>query len=209
MRKFVFAATLLLLPLFPASAQQTQSGKRLESNFQIGAGLFVETGTNGWEEFPGAVLRLSYGLDVRLNDRWSVMPGIGIRGQQGEIHHLGWVGGDPDGMTQTDVFVVARYRTEADGSRMILGIGPAFSYMIGPDTYYIDADPNDPLNGKEKFTRYDLGLQPSITFPRGKHFQWGLEAHIGLLNTLRQYPEYHRTGSIHLHYLAVTCGWHF
>lgn len=47
-----------------------------------------------------------------------------------------------------------------------------------------------------------MGLQPSVTFLHGKHFQWGFEGSIGLLNAMRQYPEYDRQGSIHLHYLA-------
>ena len=67
----------------------------------------------------------------------------------------------------------------------------------------------DPLNGNEKFNRFDLAVQPSVMFLHGKHFQWGLEGSVGLLNAMRQYPEYRRTGSISLHYLALTCGWHF
>ena len=176
-----------LLVSVSAFAQQNATWKRLESNFQLGGGLFLESGYLAREENPGAVLRLSYGLDIRLDDQWSVMPGVGLRAQLSQIDHFMAVGNDPDGMSLADVFVTARYH----------------------DTYYVDADPSDPLDGKEKFKRYDLGLQPSITFLRGKHFQWGFEGSIGLLNAMRQYPEYKRTGSVHMHYLAVTCGWHF
>ena len=154
-----------LLVSVSAFAQQNATWKRLESNFQLGGGLFLESGYLAREENPGAVLRLSYGLDIRLDDQWSVMPGVGLRAQLSQIDHFMAVGNDPD--------------------------------------------PSDPLDGKEKFKRYDLGLQPSITFLRGKHFQWGFEGSIGLLNAMRQYPEYKRTGSVHMHYLAVTCGWHF
>ena len=87
---------------------------------------------------------------------------------------------------------------------------PALSYMVAPDTYYIDADPMDPMNGKEKFNRFDLGLQPSVTILRGRHFQWGVEANIGLLNALKQYYTYGWIGGkVHLHYIALSCGWHF
>ena len=201
----VMAATLLGLTV---AAQE--NWKRLESNFQLGGGLFMESGYLADEQNPGLVLRLSYGLDIRFNESWSMMPGAGLRAQLGDIRHFMWLGNDPDGMSLADVFVIARYHgLEADGSRFVIGLGPALSYMVSPDTYYIDADPGDPLGGKEKFNRYDLGLQPSVTFLRGKHFQWGVEASIGLLNAMRQYPEYNRTGSIHLHYFALTCGWHF
>ena len=175
----------------------------------LGGGLFLESGSQSYGNNPGAVLRLSYGLDVRLNEKWSIMPGAGLRAQLGDIRHFMWIGGDPDGMAMADVFVVGRYHFVSDGTRIVVGLGPALSYMVSPDTYYIDADPSDPLNNKEKFERFDLGLQPSVMFLHGKHFQWGFEGSIGLLNAMRQYPEYNRQGSIHLHYLAVTCGWHF
>ena len=208
MKRYLFIMSALLVSV-SALAQQNATWKRLESNFQLGGGLFLESGYLAREENPGAVLRLSYGLDIRLDDQWSVMPGVGLRAQLSQIDHFMAVGNDPDGMSLADVFVTARYHFESDGTRMVVGLGPALSIMTSADTYYVDADPSDPLDGKEKFKRYDLGLQPSITFLRGKHFQWGFEGSIGLLNAMRQYPEYKRTGSVHMHYLAVTCGWHF
>ena len=96
------------------------------------------------------------------------------------------VGNDPDGMSLADVFVTARYHFESDGTRMVVGLGPALSIMTSADTYYVDADPSDPLDGKEKFKRYDLGLQPSITFLRGKHFQWGFEGSIGRIRSTNE-----------------------
>ena len=92
---------------------------------------------------------------------------------------------------------------------MVIGLGPQFSYMVSPDTYYIDADPNDPRDGKEKFKRWDIGLQPSIVFQSGRHWQWGFEASVGLRNMLRQYPEYSVSGSVHLHNIMFICGWRF
>ncbi|MCR5759302.1 MAG: hypothetical protein K6G39_02995 [Bacteroidales bacterium] len=201
MKKTIVLTALLALSMSLAHAQ--------ESNVMLGGGLFLESGSWSYGSNPGAVLRVSYGLDFRLDDKWSVMPGAGLRAQLSDIRHFMWVGGDPDGMALADAFIVCRYHFETDGTRMVVGLGPALSYMVLKDTYYVDADPNDPRNGKEKFNRFDLGLQPSVTFLRGKHFQWGFEGSIGLLNAMRQYPEYNRTGSIHLHYLAVTCGWHF
>ena len=208
MKRFLYVLTTILVSV-TASAQQNTAWKRLESNFQLGGGLFLESGYLAREENPGAVIRLSYGLDIRVNDQWSVMPGAGLRAQLSQIDHFMAVGNDPDGMSLADIFVTARYHFDSDGTRMVVGLGPALSFMTSADTYYVDADPSDPLNGKEKFKRYDIGLQPSISFLRGKHFQWGFEGSIGLLNAMRQYPEYNRTGSVHLHYLAVTCGWHF
>ena len=163
MKRPIVTIALLAISVCMVSAQENPSWKRLENNIMLGGGLFLESGSQSYGNNPGAVLRLSYGLDVRLNEKWSVMPGAGLRAQLGDIRHFMWIGGDP----------------------------------------------MDPLNNKEKFKRFDVGLQPSVTFLHGKHFQWGFEGCIGLLNAMRQYPEYNRRGSIHLHYLAVTCGWHF
>ena len=209
MKRPIVTIALLAISVCMVSAQENPSWKRLENNIMLGGGLFLESGSQSYGNNPGAVLRLSYGLDVRLNEKWSAMPGAGLRAQLGDIRHFMWIGGDPDGMAMADVFVVGRYHFVSDGTRIVVGLGPALSYMVSPDTYYIDADPMDPLNNKEKFKRFDVGLQPSVTFLHGKHFQWGFEGSIGLLNAMRQYAEYNRQGSIHLHYLAVTCGWHF
>ena len=209
MKKSIITLALLALTAGLVSAQENQSWKRLENNVLLGGGPFLESGSQSYGNNPGAVLRVSYGLDIRLNEKWSLMPGAGLRTQLSDIRHFGWVGGDPDGMAMADVFVLGRYHFESDGSRIVLGLGPALSYMVSPDTYYVDADPNDPLNDKEKFNRFDVGIQPSVMFLQGKRFQWGFEGSIGLLNAMKQYPEYNRQGSIHLHYLAVTCGWHF
>lgn len=208
MKRILFLIAAVLVSV-AASAQQNASWKRLESNIMIGAGLFGETGNKASNVFPGAVLRMSYGLDVKLGDKWSLMPGAGIRAQLGEVNHIGWVGGDPDGMSMADVFCQARYHFESNGVNMVVGLGPQFSYMVSPDTYYIDADPNDPRGGKEKFERWDIGLQPSIVFQSGKHWQWGFEASVGLRNMLRQYPEYNVTGNVHLHNIMFICGWRF
>ncbi|MBO7480308.1 MAG: outer membrane beta-barrel protein [Bacteroidales bacterium] len=209
MKKLIATVVLTVMSVCLASAQNVQPAKRLESNFQVGAGLFLESGLYARYQNPGAVLRLSYGLDIRLDDRWSVMPGLGIRAQVSDIENLGALGVDLDELAYADAFLTARYHIEANRSHIVLGLGPALSYAIHQDTYYIDADPFGPLNGKVKFNRIDVGLQPSVTFQPRAHFQWGLEANVGLLNSMIQYPEYNRTGSIHLHYIALTCGWHF
>ena len=93
-----------MLAGIPAWSQTQPSQKRLENQIMIGAGLFGETGNRARNVFPGAVLRLSYGLDVKIGDKWSLMPGAGIRAQLGEVNHIGWVGGDPDGMAMADLF---------------------------------------------------------------------------------------------------------
>ena len=206
--KRILITLLALMVTQSGWAQEQRVGKRVESNLMFGGGLFLETGSLGIHESPGAALQLSYGLDVRLNEHWSVMPGAGVRAQRLEINHIGWIGGDPDGMGVIDFSCLARYHFHAEGTDMVVGLGPLLS-LFSQDTYYIDADPWDPLNSKAKWNRWWIGLKPSLVFQTGKHWQWGLEANIGLRNQMRQYPEYHKTGGKYCHNLMVTCGWRF
>lgn len=208
MKRFLFVMIAVLVAV-TSSAQQKVASKQLESNLMIGAGLFGETGNMASDVFPGAVVRLSYGLDMKLGGIWSLMPGAGIRTHLGEINRIGWEGGDPDEMTMADVFCQARCHFGPGGDKIVIGLGPQFSYMVSPDTYYTDADPSDPRNGKEKFERWDIGLQSSIVFRSGKHWQWGFEASVGLRNMLRQYPEYNVSGNVHMHNIMFICGWRF
>ena len=212
---FIFVAALTFWATAPFSyAQNLAPRKQFESNFDIGTGLFVETGNAGSREKPGLALRLSYGLDIALDGKWSLMPGFGTKAQLSEFFHsglFGYVGGDDDEMLIGDVFCLARYRYQLiDGKTAVVGLGPQISYMIVPDRYYYDADPRDPINNKEKFHRWDIGLQPSFVILSGRHFQWGLNAVIGLRNMMLQYP-YHSwtTGSIYLHNILFTVGWRF
>ena len=200
---------ILLLSVLSLMAQEH---KRVESSILLGGGVFLESGTQVVDPDPGIVLRLSYGLDIRLDERWSIMPGAGLRGQGGPFRGFfrQTYGLDGDSMSLADFFVFGWFHVLAsEGSPAAFGIAPVFSYMIGPDRYHFDADPADPLGGKEKFNRMDVGIRPAIRFFTGKHFQWGLEGHIGLTNALRQYPDHNRTGTTRLHYVAVTGGWHF
>ena len=196
--------TLAVLGTCAVSAQERFS-KPLESDIRLGAGLFAETGNHA--DKPGIALRVSYGLDIKINDRWSLMPGAGLKTQVSDIRHFGCIGGDLDQMSAADLFLDVRYRA---AGKAVFSLGPQVSYMISPDTYYIDADPRDPLNGKEKFYRWDIGLRPGLVFNVGEHRYWGFEALIGLRNMLRPYDFSARTqGSIYLHNLMFVYGWHF
>lgn len=203
MKRIITSIACVLLCTAAFSQENT-----ITNNIMFGAGAFIETGTDACTDEPGAVMRLSYGLDIPVAPRWSVMSGAGIRAQISDIRHFGWVGGDIHSLSNADLFLIARYHMLENGQSVIFGIGPDISIVTSPDTYYIDADPNDPRNGKETFRRYDVGLQPSVVF-RKERFQWGIEANIGLLNTLEQYPEYNVYGSVHMHTVMFVCGFFF
>ena len=203
---------LYIIALFLAvgvSAQEKRSFRRVEFHFQAGGGLFLESGAGAKGENPGLVTRQSLGVDIRLNEKWSVMPGFGYRDEMGDYAHFSDSGNSPDYLEVYDFPLVGRYHLGTNANRLVLGLGPAFSYVSSSNTYYNDGDPDFPINGKKKFKKFDVGLQPSVYFLFWKHFQIGLEGNIGLLNMRRQYPKYNITSSTHLHYLALMCGVHF
>ena len=194
---------LILLVLLSGVPAWTQ-----EHNILIGAGPFLKNENQRPDVIPGAVWRLSYGFDIRLGEELSVMPGAGFRAQMKELYQLAGIGGDSDAMLVGDAFCQARYHFAIGASKMVFGLGPQLSYFISSDTY-LKTDPGDPINGKEKYRRWDVGLQPSLVFLLRNRWQWGIEASIGLRNMLRQYPECNVTGNVHLHSLMLILGRRF
>ena len=65
----VFAFTMLSSFVYAQQKEQL-NGKRFESIVQIGSGLYLENGYYGKMNNPGVAMRLSYGLDTRLNETW-------------------------------------------------------------------------------------------------------------------------------------------
>ena len=209
MKRFVILFTLLYLAGLGVSAQEKRPFQRIESNAQIGGGLFLETGKDYRIDYqnPGIALRLSYGLDFRFHEKWSLMPGVGLRTQMGGVLKLKKDERQKDmadNMALADFFVTARYHLETERQRIVFGLGLAFSYMILPAHYHYSNFTS------EKFRRVDIGIQPSVAFLHGEHFQWGLEANIGLKDLRIAYMNLDTPfNSTYLNYLAVTCGWHF
>lgn len=178
----------------------------VEHNLTIGMGTYTYGGDYLELVRTGHLAgRLSYGLDIYCSERWSVMPELGGKFYWEGVFAIGAVGADFNSFSYLDFTVSARCHLE-DG--LILGLGPMLSYTWTPDKYYIDADPTDPLNRKAKNTPFNLSLRPSLTFAAAGRWRFGVEAEIGLLNAMVQYPEYNRTGNRHIHairFFAALC----
>ena len=207
MKKAIILIIAVLSSAAGASAQERI--KRFENIFQIGGGLFMESGSFNSGNNPGLALRLSYGLDVKVDENWSVMPGVGTTGMLGDIVHIGWIGGDIDQYSCVDAFCDVRFHTESDGSRIVVGLGPGFYFSKEKDTYYIDADPGDPRNNDQKFRNSGFGLRPSLIFEHGKHFKWGVEGNIGLSNMRIPHPEHNITGKTRFNNILLIIGFGF
>lgn len=206
--KRIFITVISVLAIAAGSMAQDRI-KRFENIFMVGGGLFLESGTYDSGNNPGLSQRLSYGLDIKFDENWSIMPGIGATGMLGDIRHLGWVGGDVDDYSCVDAFCDVRFHTESDRSKIVLGLGPCFYYSKNKDTYYIDADPTDPRNSDHKFRNHGFGLRPSLIFEHGKHFKWGVEGNIGLSNMRIPHPEHSITGTTRFNNIMVVVGFGF
>lgn len=174
--------------------------KKFDHNIQLGAGI---SGSNSG--YVGLATKLSYGLDIAISPSWSIMPSIGHQILNEYIFHYGMVGGDYDIFEMATFSIAPRFHKDG----VIIGLGPYCSWIHDGDTYYIDADPSDPLNNKTEIGSFDYGIQPSISFDVRKHWRFGVEAEIGLPNVMIQYPEYKMTGTRRLKAIMATACFHF
>ena len=112
-------------------------------------------------------------------------------------------------MPGIDVFFLIRYRFESGKCKLIAEVGPDFVYFTNPETYYINANPSDPLNGKDIYKKWDIAVKPGFMLQTGKHFQVGIEFPIGIRNIRKQYPEYNKDSRGYFRSLQFLVGWRF
>ena len=201
---------IALLTCISLFAKEPEGQKLFYNNVYVSGGVFLESGLNSRGQNPGTVQMLSYGLDIHLKDKWSIMPGADIRIMISDYLHRNYEGNDRDFLGYFDIFCIAKCHSEE--FKAAYGIGPSIGYdclVSPPESYYINGDPSDPRNGLRKFKGIDLSLRPSITYYPAKFITFGIEGSIGLLNAMIQYPDINCTGVIHLHYVAAFFGFRF
>lgn len=191
-----------------SASLHAQSEKKVTPVLEIGAGLSVKTNSGYGESVNGLATEFTLGLEIRLDDKWSVMPQIGHNLMLNDLKTLfaDYIGSDPDYFSFYNAAVLGRYKLE-DG--VAIGFGPAVYITEDRDTYYIDANPSDPRNGRAKIKPWDFGLRATLTKDCGKHWRIGALANVGLRNMLCQYPDAGVTGSTHLYSLCFTVGFRF
>lgn len=190
------AVFVLIMPNVNAQDKAEVGKKQVDHIVKVGAGglLFVGNHPDGEGEVLAGV---SYGADVWLDDKWSVMPGIGF-----------WA--DSEVITGFNLGCGARYHFKASGGPgIIVGLGPELMILSDRGKYTYDADPKYGLNGKTKYRSCDIALHPSIVIESGKHWLWGLEGSIGINNMRLKYPEYNINGPTRFAYVMLTCGFRF
>ena len=189
-------AVLLALSFVNVRGQEIT---KVDHIVKVGAGAVFLLGSESYDGDGGLAVGLSYGADVWVNDKWSVMPEIGLRAQA-----------DLDFSSSFNMICAARYHFQSSGgTKMIVGLGPELMILTNHGSYYYDADPDYGLNRKTKYKSCDIALHPSIVIESGKHWLWGLEGSYGFNDMRKKYPEYNITGTTHFAYLMLTCGYRF
>lgn len=159
-----------------AAAQE----KNVEVMIMAGQGVSASN-----DETLGVALKLGLGVDVKLADKWSLMPEAGLRILSEGLAHFGAVGADFDDLAMADFSVSARLHL----GKTAIGLGPYVSYMLNEDDYYIDWDPSHPADGKPEFKSFDYGIKPSVFFNVSRHWSFGIDTCFGLRNVMIQYPD--------------------
>lgn len=175
-------------------AQATSNFKRFENNFYIGAGLFYNryheyhSLCNDYDMGKGLSVKLGYGLNYYFTKMFSVMAGASYRGEiENAFKELS--GADDDFFTFWDFPVVFQVHLKDPNNakhKWMLGLGLVYSHCSDNDEYYIDANPNDPLDGKTKIKDNYVSLMPCAAYEI-KHFRFGVEAYIGLNDVNKKY----------------------
>ena len=191
----------LLLPLLLLAALSInmQAQTKVDHIIKVNAGVNLFAGTEDYDGDGGFAVGVSYAADVWVNDKWSVMPEIGLRTQA-----------DLDISSGINMVCAARYHFQPSGGPIIVvGLGPELMFLTNRGSYYYDANPNYGLNHKTKFKSCSIALHPSIVLESGKHWLWGLDISLGLNDMRKKYPEYNINGTTRFEYLMLTCGYRF
>ena len=193
---------LLLTVLFLTSLIAGAQERKWEHRIYVGAGLMNEC-AEGYSG-SGLALKAGYGLRYFCAEQWSLTAGVTLRDVTENAFKNTLEGADDDHFTFLDVPAIAQYHVGRGKGSWSLGLGPVFSFCIANEHYYVDADPDSPLNQLDKCKKFAFGLQPSITYQLSRRWEIGIEANIGLTNIENTHNL--TIGSKHLHDVTATIG---
>lgn len=209
MKRIIIPILCLLAAAFSAGAQTQQ--KQVRPFVDLGVGYSYVNDNGYGEPEPGMGQSLSVGVDIRMNNDWSISPSVGGILMLGDAWHLlrGYDGCDYDIISMVDCSVLAKYHFDAGGCNYAFGFGPALYFNASDEHYYIDYDPYDPRAGLPKNKKADIGIRLAFDNELSQHWYLGLQANAGLRNMMIQYPECGIEGSKHLFTALVKFGYKF
>ena len=169
------------------NAQQSNAGL-IEQNIYFSSGIYkgVEIVGNHRYKDIGLTIKLGYGINYYFNDYFSIFPSVAYHSDMGSALNVK-DGADDDDFSFIDVPIIFQARIDAEGGgKLMLGVGPVFSFLVENDQYYIDSDPWNPLDGKDKIKNFNFSISPCLAYEL-KHFRIGVELQFGLIDVEKKY----------------------
>ena len=204
-KRHLISLGVLFIVLMPGKVAVAQ-----EHSVKLAAGACFQAGT--FHDNPGLALKLGYAYDIPLSSALSLQPGAGIGMQKIAFNRWGKIGGSADAITYADISCVLRYRIANPSERIsiYLSLGPDVMFTLGNTKYDIDANTSyTGMSGKPRYNVVNLGVVPGVSVSVGRHWIFGLEGNLGLLNSLRQYPEQGVTGNTYWYTASLFAGIRF
>lgn len=197
----LFLALFFVFYIHIAGAQD----KKFENNIYASAGICFDVDSDYMKSRKGLTMKLGYGLNYFFTEKISTMVGVALHHHSEAILNQNMDGGDFDDFDFLDFPVIfqGHYETLGKG-KVILGVGPVFSFCVGNDDYYIDSDPNDPLNGMEKIKTFNWSIMPCIAYEINR-FRIGMDVNIGLRNIKNTHNGL-SDGNMRIHDVCATVG---
>ena len=177
-------AIFILASVIIASQVPAQGQVILEHDFSLNLGMQWES-LYVFPLFPtmGGELGLSYGLDVRYNDNWSVVPGAEASAYVVASSSGGMV------IPFADIYCLSRHRKQRHGVDMAVGFGPELMFI--PIDGTVDSDieslPGWTIVAPKQFTAYQLGLKHQTFFYINDHIYMGMELNVGVWSIVSPY----------------------
>lgn len=195
----LFLACALLCMALSAQAQH----RPITHHAFAGLGLLIDS--EGSHSNVGITAKAGYGMNIRLSERWSVMPGVGVR-EMTERPFYDEDGGDDDHFVFLDVPVMLQYHLSATPDGWMFGLGPVFSFCLDNEHHYVNAIPDGYYSEQNKIHTFSVGVQSGVAY-QFKHFRIGIEGNIGLADIARKDKRF--TESKHLHDVMLVVGYRF
>lgn len=192
-----------LLSVFCLNAQEKEKTqyRKWEHNIYVGAGRPFFSDKNMYDK--PLTMKIGYGLNYYIKENISLMSGVSYYCST-ENFGDSKLGADDDWFEFVDFPLTAHYHIKDESGSLSFGFGPVLSINTNKDTYYIDANPNDFLDGKQKIKTLNLLLQPSIRY-KYKHLIVGAEGNIGTIDMNKHYNG-RVNGSKYIHSIVFTIG---
>lgn len=157
----------------PAAAQK----KRWEHNLYESVGRVNKFDSHDEQTIA---IRLGYGINYYLTEKWSVMSGVALRMKTcGETNEFS----GRCSSTYLDFPILTQYHTKGEKDKgFVVECGPVLSFLTHEKKW------TGLSWGYKRYKNFDIGIRPGIYYEIS-HWRFGVQSHIGLLDIKRKYKQ--------------------